>query len=223
MASTFGKNEREHDASTIDVAILVRNELLRSGLEAILLRISRVGSVGLKEPFNLPEIISSGQFQVLVVDIDQWEMLGNYFDLFGRNSPRVLVIGDDLDKIDGSRFSALPCDGFLSVGGLCTDSLGRILDRTLLGEMPMPAALVRRLLLGTSRPGMSPVPRTVALTPREGETLTHLAAGMSNKQIARSLGISTHGAKRLVGAVLLKLGSPNRTAAVVTAIKSGLV
>ncbi|MFI8423898.1 LuxR C-terminal-related transcriptional regulator [Streptomyces sp. NPDC085479] len=37
------------------------------------------------------------------------------------------------------------------------------------------------------------------LTPRERETLDLLAEGMSNKQIARALGISLHGSKRLTG------------------------
>jgi DNA-binding CsgD family transcriptional regulator len=46
---------------------------------------------------------------------------------------------------------------------------------------------------------------------------------MSNKQIARRLQISSHGAKRIVASLLMKLDSPNRTMAVVTAINSGLV
>ncbi|WP_381804006.1 response regulator transcription factor [Streptomyces niveus] len=61
------------------------------------------------------------------------------------------------------------------------------------------------------------------LTSREHEALGLLGQGLSNKQIARSLGISPHGAKRLVGSILLKLGSPNRTAAVVTAMRTGLI
>jgi two-component system nitrate/nitrite response regulator NarL len=63
----------------------------------------------------------------------------------------------------------------------------------------------------------------VPLTAREKETLDLLAQGLSNKQIAKSLAISAHGAKRLVGVVLMKLGAPNRTTAVITAINEGLV
>ena len=86
----------------------------------------------------------------------------------------------------------------------------------------MPAQLARHLLMKETPTSVGPN-RNVRLTAREHETLLLLADGLSNKQIARRLGISTHGAKRLVGAVLLKLGSPNRTAAVVTAMKVGIV
>ncbi|MDO0930293.1 LuxR C-terminal-related transcriptional regulator [Streptomyces sp. DG2A-72] len=80
---------------------------------------------------------------------------------------------------------------------------------------------------GGARPRRSgnrgPERQDISLTSRETETLELLADGLSNKQIARALRISTHGAKRLVGAVLLKLGAPNRTAAVAIAMHAGLV
>ena len=70
---------------------------------------------------------------------------------------------------------------------------------------------------------MVPAPRSVALTSRESQALALLAKGMSNKEIARTLGVSLHGAKRLVGSILIKLGAQNRTAAVVNAIAAGII
>lgn len=61
------------------------------------------------------------------------------------------------------------------------------------------------------------------LTPRERQALKLLADGLSNKQIARRLGISEHGAKRHVGNVLAKLNCPNRTVAVTVALNHGLL
>ncbi|MCI4066752.1 LuxR C-terminal-related transcriptional regulator [Micromonospora sp. R77] len=61
------------------------------------------------------------------------------------------------------------------------------------------------------------------LTPRERQALKLLAEGLSNKQIARRLGISEHGAKRHVGNVLAKLNCPNRTVAVTVALNHGLL
>ena len=55
------------------------------------------------------------------------------------------------------------------------------------------------------------------MTPRESETLNLLSKGLSNKQIARSLHISQHGAKRHVANVIAKLNCPNRTLAVALA------
>jgi DNA-binding NarL/FixJ family response regulator len=61
------------------------------------------------------------------------------------------------------------------------------------------------------------------LTPREDEVLQHLAAGLSNKEIAAHLSISEHTVKFHVNAVLAKLGAESRTEAVVRGVRLGLV
>jgi DNA-binding CsgD family transcriptional regulator len=67
------------------------------------------------------------------------------------------------------------------------------------------------------------VDRDVALTPRELEVLTLLAEGKSNKEIARSLGISVHTAKFHVGALIDKLDAVGRTDAVAQAARLGVI
>ena len=61
------------------------------------------------------------------------------------------------------------------------------------------------------------------LTPRETEVLRHLALGRSNKDIARTLGISDETVKTHVGHLLSKLQVGNRAQAIVQALKRGLV
>ena len=56
-----------------------------------------------------------------------------------------------------------------------------------------------------------PADGDVPLTPRELEVLTLLAEGKSNKEIARSLGVSVHTAKFHVGALIDKLDAVGRT------------
>jgi DNA-binding CsgD family transcriptional regulator len=63
----------------------------------------------------------------------------------------------------------------------------------------------------------------VPLTPRELEVLTLLAEGMSNKVIARRLGISVHTAKFHVGALIDKLDAVGRTDAVAQAARRGVI
>jgi DNA-binding CsgD family transcriptional regulator len=63
----------------------------------------------------------------------------------------------------------------------------------------------------------------VPLTPRELEVLTLLAEGMSNKAIARRLGISAHTAKFHVGALIDKLDAVGRTDAVAHAARRGVI
>jgi DNA-binding CsgD family transcriptional regulator len=63
----------------------------------------------------------------------------------------------------------------------------------------------------------------LSLTPRELEVLALLAEGMSNKAIARRLGISVHTAKFHVGALIDKLDAVGRTDAVAHAARRGVI
>jgi len=61
------------------------------------------------------------------------------------------------------------------------------------------------------------------LTPRELEVLNLMAAGASNKVIARNLDISIHTAKFHVASILAKLDATGRTDAVAQAARLGLL
>jgi DNA-binding NarL/FixJ family response regulator len=63
----------------------------------------------------------------------------------------------------------------------------------------------------------------VALTPREKQVLQLLAAGASNKVIARLLNVSVHTVKFHVASVLRKLGAGGRLEAVGIGLRTGLV
>jgi DNA-binding CsgD family transcriptional regulator len=69
----------------------------------------------------------------------------------------------------------------------------------------------------------TPADGDVPLTPREMEVLTLLAEGMSNKGIARRLGISVHTAKFHVAALIDKLDAVGRTEAVAHAARRGVI
>jgi DNA-binding NarL/FixJ family response regulator len=73
-------------------------------------------------------------------------------------------------------------------------------------------------LLGRRAQGPS-----ASLTRREREVLDLLAAGASNKLIARRLGLSFHTVKAHVAAVLDKLGAASRADAVARGARQGLV
>jgi DNA-binding NarL/FixJ family response regulator len=62
-----------------------------------------------------------------------------------------------------------------------------------------------------------------AITAREREVLTQIAAGLANKEIAAKLNISEFTVKRHVGQILDKMGVNDRAQAVVEAIRRGLV
>jgi DNA-binding CsgD family transcriptional regulator len=87
-----------------------------------------------------------------------------------------------------------------------------------------PAALTDRPLpahLGLV--GRPPEARAGDLTDREVEVLACLAAGMSNKQVARSLGISVRTVTVHVSNLLRKTGTASRTEAAMWAVRHQLV
>jgi DNA-binding CsgD family transcriptional regulator len=89
--------------------------------------------------------------------------------------------------------------------------------RLVRGNETADVALVAPTVVSVSADG------DVPLTPRELEVLTLLAEGMSNKAIARRLGISVHTAKFHVGALIDKLDAVGRTDAVAQAARRGVL
>jgi len=89
---------------------------------------------------------------------------------------------------------------------------------TMKSSAVLPEALLGVLAGRTAEPAPAG-----GLTPREREVLALLAAGASNKVIARRLGMSFHTAKAHVAAVLHKLGAASRADAVARGARAGLV
>lgn len=73
----------------------------------------------------------------------------------------------------------------------------------------------------SSEPGRKRAPDR--LTTREHEVLERLADGLSNREIAQVLGISSHTVKFHVDALLDKLAARSRTHVVVKAVREGLL
>jgi DNA-binding CsgD family transcriptional regulator len=107
------------------------------------------------------------------------------------------------DKVLAGRLAAL----LANVPGLQLVSAGESADVTV------------ALSDGVSAPAAD----DVLLTPRELEVPTLLAEGMSNKAIARRLGISVHTAKFHVGALIDKLDAVGRTDAVAHAARRRVI
>ena len=103
------------------------------------------------------------------------------------------------------------------------------------GLVSMPMSVARALWQGAAQepgaasqagelPGdlLPPAGERVSLTPRESEVLALLGLGLSNKRMARELGVSDHTIKFHVAALYAKLNVSSRTAAVTRAIQLGL-
>jgi NarL family two-component system response regulator LiaR len=85
------------------------------------------------------------------------------------------------------------------------------------GEALLDPAVAARLVEAISQSAGAPAPER--LTPREREVLALIGRGLSNKRIARELGVAEKTVKTHVGHVLAKLGVTDRTQAALYAAR----
>lgn len=91
----------------------------------------------------------------------------------------------------------------------------RLLTETDIAEM--------RRAARQNRPGVNPATgQRIRLTDRENDVLQGLAAGLSDKQIARELGVSVETVRTHVKGLFNKLGAASRLQALALAIRYGL-
>jgi DNA-binding NarL/FixJ family response regulator len=111
------------------------------------------------------------------------------------------------------------------------DNLAEAVRGALRGESQMDPTVARKVLrefqhVTSASKAVTPPPReepVEKLTDREEEILKLLAAGLSNKEIAQQLALSEGTVKNHISAILAKLHANDRTQAVLTALKRGLV
>ena len=84
-------------------------------------------------------------------------------------------------------------------------------------------ALGLRVSLPTSHDGFAAAETRPLLTPRELDVLGLLGEGLSNKEVARGLGISAHTVKFHLEAIFDKLGAATRADAVAKGLRGGLI
>lgn len=99
--------------------------------------------------------------------------------------------------------------------------LNSALQLVLDGGTYIPPAVIESNGSAASANGGKPKGKT--LTNRQAQVLDLVAQGMSNKQIAYEMGVSEATVKLHINALLRSIGVTNRTQAVVTAQKMGLI
>ncbi|MEV0163031.1 response regulator transcription factor [Nonomuraea fuscirosea] len=92
--------------------------------------------------------------------------------------------------------------------------------RAVHGGQVLLAPEAAEAMLSSRGGGAAPAP--VPLTEREREVLALIAAGRSNREIARSLAVAEKTVKTHVSNVLMKLGVQDRTQAALYAVRHGL-
>ena len=95
--------------------------------------------------------------------------------------------------------------------------------RPTLAEVPLADLSLYAKIAASMESRDARAPRDSGLTPREEQVLRHVAFGLSNDEIARSLQISVETVKEHVQNLLRKLNVNDRTQAAVWAVQAGVV
>lgn len=143
--------------------------------------------------------------------------------LIKEKSPDTRVVMLTISEDDSDLFEAIEAgaDGYL-LKSLDTREFMDMLDGLQRGEAAMTRQTVTRLMKGFAKPARQAEP-VQRLTEREIELLRLVAAGMSNKAIARMLSISENTVKYHMSNILQKFDAQNRTEAVTQATRNGLL
>ena len=170
------------------------------------------------------DLIRSARFNVAIVAaLPPFDAMEKVASLAAEYDLRTVVLLRTIDAEVASALGGLAVDGFLLEDELTDRSLREALSSLAKGEMAMPGRLARRLLARIRKLERAELERPFLLTSREQQALVLLAKGMSNKQVARRLGISEATAKTHGRNLVRKLGATSRAEAVHAARHRGLL
>ncbi len=208
----------------IRVALVDDQDLIREGLQALLERLGTEVVLLAEDGAELLERISSRAADVIVADIRMPGMDGiamvRELRRRGDQTPVVMLTSfEDADLLLAAVDAG--AQGFL-LKGASSEDLANAIDRAHRGERwisPVATQTMHPRLIPTTGAELE----RIDLGPRELEILRLLAGGYSNKEIARSLDLAEGTVKNYVSEILAKLGTRDRTRAVLKAITLRLV
>ena len=206
----------------INVVVADDHEVVRSGLESLLSgsEISIVGQASSGK--EAVEEALKHKPDVVLLDIRMEDGDGlTALDEIHRQLPETHVVM--LSTYDNptyiARSVALGASDYVLKGSSRQDLIGAI-RAAASGQSPSKAGALATIagIMGKRKAlGDEEVP----LTNRETQVLRHVALGLSNKEIGRSLGISIETVKEHVQNILRKVGVTDRTQAAVWAVRRG--
>ena len=219
----------------IRVLLADDQDIIRTGLTIILNHQADIEVVGqAADGVEAVELAKELQPDVILMDIKMPRLNGiqatrQIIAALPKTQIIILTTYDTDDWVfDGIRAGAV---GYL-LKDTSGDNLAEAVRGVLRGESQMDPTVARKVLrefqhvTSTQRAATTPAPAEEPLeklTDREEEILKLLAAGLSNREIAQQLSLSEGTVKNHISAILAKLHANDRTQAVLTALKRGLV
>ena len=207
--------------STIDVAIVCKDALVRTGLAAIL-QAARGLSVKVIDPIDLDAADATmvallGRSHVVVGDYDSGLVIAQAARRRGAHAQartaKTLVVSHRNGEADVRHALEAGVQGYLPID--CRpDELLDAVEALHRGQRALGRVAAQRIAESFGHDD---------LTEREMQVLRLVAIGDANKAIARRLGISVGTVKVHVRSIMNKLGSRSRTEAASAALRRGLI
>jgi DNA-binding NarL/FixJ family response regulator len=208
----------------IRVLVADDHEVVRSGLVSLLAGtdIEIVGQAGSGR--DCVELAKKVQPDVVLLDIrmpngDGLEVLEQLQD--EAPGARVIMLSTYDNPTYIARAITLGAHDYL-LKGATREELIAAIRAVASGDTTRRSAVLKRVASVLRTTGV-PIDDEVTLTMRENQVLRHLAMGLSNKEISKSLSISIETVKEHVQNILRKLNVVDRTQAAVWAVRKGLV
>lgn len=206
----------------IRIVLIDDHTLFRSGIKALLSRQTDCEVVGeADDGLSGVKLVEQMQPDVVLLDLDMPVMNGREAlaqILSSRPQQTVLMLTVSEDSDDLTECMRLGARGFL-LKNINADFLIDAVKKAHDGDNVFSPEMTARLVQSLIRP---PTPQSTpldALTARELEILGHLAAGHSNKIIARQLDLAESTVKVHVQNILRKLEVDSRVQAAVYAVQ----
>jgi DNA-binding NarL/FixJ family response regulator len=208
---------------SIDVLIVDDHEVVRTGLQT-LFRGSTVNVVA--QASNASDAVTLAvkhRPDIVLLDIRMEEESGfSALDRLKDKIPdaRVIILSTHNNPTYVARAAALGASDFVLKGSSRRDLIATI-EAVASGDGPTKSGAMRAIAATMQSNDL--VGDDIPLTHRESQVLRHIALGLSNKEIARSLTISVETVKEHVQNILRKVNCTDRTQAAVWAVRRSLV
>ncbi|MEX2188483.1 MAG: response regulator transcription factor [Pirellulales bacterium] len=210
--------------SKVKVLVADDHEVVRSGL-ASLLKDSEIDIVG--EAANGDDAVAKAiklQPDVVLLDIRMPGTDGlTALERIRVEAPdsRVVMLSTYDNPTYVARSVALGASDYVLKGSSRKELIAAI-TAAAKGDAPSKTGELRRVK-GSMERRHNAADEESPLTNREAQVLRHIALGLSNREIGRSLGISIETVKEHVQNILRKIAVSDRTQAAVWAVRKGLV
>lgn len=209
---------------TINIALIDDHTLFRSGIKALLSRQTEFSIVGeASDGFSGVKLVEQTRPDVVLLDLNMPQMNGRDAlaqILSSRPEQKVIMLTVSEDSEDLTECIRLGASGFL-LKNINANYLIESIKKVVNGDNAYSPEMTARLVQSLIRPAQAESALS-QLTPRELETLGHLAAGYSNKTIAKNLNLAESTIKVHVQNILRKLELGSRVQAAVYAVQHNL-